>query len=138
MKRSAFHAMSAALLPLVALVALGCGRTEITIENAIPGATIQGVRWVPSSGTSYTFGEALGPGATSSEVSVSDHDQGHGGVIHFELVMDGRKVALVTDDSFVATANDTTNFRLDPSTAARNPIATSPTDPNPRPAEPTR
>jgi hypothetical protein len=125
-------------LSLVVLFALGCRGTEITVENAIPGASVRGVRWVPPSGTSYATGAALGPGATSSEVSISEYDQGHAGVIHFELVMDGRKVALVTLDTFVATAHETTNFRLEPSTLAKNPIATSPTDPNPRPAEPTR
>ena len=102
MRLSARHAMARAPLPLVVLFGLGCSGTEITVENAIPGASVQGVRWVPPSGTSYTVetGAALGPGATSSELSISELDQGNAGVIHFELVMDGRKVALVTVDSF--------------------------------------
>jgi hypothetical protein len=124
---------------LIALLGLGCS-TKITVENAFPGASIQSVRWVSERNESYTFdsGKALGPGATSGEQWVSELDVGDSGPIHFELVVDGRKVALVTVDQFTATPGELTNFRLDSSTAAKNPISSTPTDPNPRPAEPTQ
>jgi hypothetical protein len=58
------------------------------------------------------------------------------GRIHFELVVDGRKVALVTDAEFTAHAGESTTFTLSPDTIARNPLADSPTEGTPVAAEP--
>src|SRR5262245_6300578 len=98
------------LLPLCAIV-IGCeGPTEIVFENRLEAA-IENVRWETSLDTYSADSDArLQPGEASSPIEIRYEDEGSSGVIHFELVANGRRVALVTDDSFASVTGKTTKF----------------------------
>lgn len=120
-----------------AFVVLGC-KTEIQFENQIPNASVENVRWEASDGTSFRpeSDDRLEPGESSESISISEPHEGDTGRVHFELVVEGRKVALVTESVFVAHTGEATTFRLAPDTIARNPLADSPTHGEPVAAEP--
>lgn len=124
------------VLGLLALALAGC-KTEIVFENQIPGASVDNVRW-ESGSTSFSSesGDRLEPGQSSEAVSISGPHEGETGRIHFELIVEGRKVALVTEDRFTAHTNETTTFTLTPETVATNPLADSPSEGTPSPADP--
>ena len=114
----------AALIALL-LALPACKQTEIEIKNDMPGTSIENVRWVTAR-ESYApeTDQALAPGESTSAVGIwRDEDQNENGIIHFELVSNGRRVALVTDDQFEAVPGQLTTFSIGPSTRAHNPTA---------------
>ena len=106
-------------LPLVT----GC-KTEITFNNQVPNATLENVRWVTDDGTVFApeTDDPLEPGQSSVPVFIPEEHEGSTGRIQFELVVEGRKVALVTDRSFTAESNTDTEFEISPETTARNEV----------------
>ena len=106
------------------LLVCGC-QTEITFHNQVPGASVENVRWVAGDGTVYTppSGDSLEPGQSSEPVTISSQHDDDTGYIQFELIVEGRKVALRTDRSFSASSGENTDFDISPETTARNPIA---------------
>jgi len=121
---------------VVPLWLLGC-QTKVEFHNGVPNASITNYRWESSTGESYyTSSETLAPGETSSSVIIREPDEGKEGKIHFELVVNGRKVALVTDSIYTAEREEITRFDITPETVARNPLASERSDSEPVPADP--
>lgn len=118
--------MKRLLWACAALVLAGC-QTEVTFHNQVPNATIENARWVTDDGTVFApdADEPLEPGQQSVPVSIPPKYEDSTGRIQFELVVEGRKVALVTDRSFEATANTNSDFEITPDTAARNTLTSS-------------
>src|SRR5262245_22768598 len=108
----------------LAFLSVACGKTQIQFENDIPGASIENVRWDTGHGSSYdqVSDQRLEPGQRSESISVADKDQSKKGRIHVELVVDGRKVALVTEPEFKPNSQSLKTFRLTAETRATNPL----------------
>ncbi|MBI5531179.1 MAG: hypothetical protein HY898_00585 [Deltaproteobacteria bacterium] len=136
MKREAGALAAWTSLAWLALCASACG-TEITVKNSVPSATLENVRWVTESGTVYTPSDQhLLPGQESKPVTIPEPDQDATGHLEFELLVEGRKVALKTDNVFRSVLGESTAFEVWPKTAARNPLASSATSGDPQPANP--
>jgi hypothetical protein len=114
---------SALLWLLASVFASACG-TEIVIENRIPGANVENVRWIPKGGHVYDeeSERRLEPGDSTNPIPIRGDDEGKSGRIHFELVVGGRVVALVTEAEFEAETGELTVFELRPATRATNPL----------------
>lgn len=114
------------LLCLGLMAIAGC-KTEVTFENQVPNATLQNVRWVTDDGTVYAPDpdDPLEPGQRSEPVLINQPDEGDTGRLELELVVEGRKVALVTDRRYTAEFNENSVFKITPSTAARNRVTSS-------------
>lgn len=106
----------------VCLFVVGC-TTELVVENSVPGATLENVRWISSdTGKSYLLAETLLPGAAGASVTIMPEEQGDEGTISFELRVRGTKVALETTETFIAETDETTHIQIDDETAAENSL----------------
>ncbi len=116
--------LASTLVWLVA--ATGCSPTKIQIENELPEAVIENVRWTSlRSDRSFKTDEPerLEPGETSSEIEIWGEDnEGKEGLIHMEIVVGDTRVALVTEVAFRATHGETSTFTIRPDTPVSNPL----------------
>lgn len=106
------------------LFAVGCD-TNIRIKNSLPGSTLKDARWVSEvTGEAYrSDGDPLRSGETSASIGIYEpSDEGARGKIHFELVVDGKRVALVTKRSFKSRQGETKTFAIKPGTEVENPV----------------
>ncbi len=106
------------LLVLLALGATACD-TRLRFENQVPGATVRNLRW-ETAGNTYASPEVLLAGQSSTELSIYPDDAGELGVIHFELEVDGRRVALTVEDPYRVTEDEENTFRITPDTSVRH------------------
>lgn len=106
---------------------MGC-KTEVTFHNQVPNASIQNVRWVTEDGEVFApeSEDVLEPGQKTEPVLIDEDHHGDVGHIEFELVVEGRKVALVTGQEFKAESGENSTFALRPGTTARNMITSAP------------
>jgi hypothetical protein len=110
---------------LGALVLLACSSactTEIRIRNGLTNASLENVRWVTDENSYGATSESLEPGEVTSAIVVSPEDENASGVLHFEIVSNGRRVALFTAERFKAVAGETKTFGIEADTPSRNGV----------------
>lgn len=117
--------MKRALLGLLALgILTGC-ETNVRFRNSLPNATLKDVRWVSDvTGEAYRGdGDPLRSGETSASITIhKPKDEDARGQLHFELVVDGKRVALVTKNKFRSRRGATRTFTVKPGTEVDNPV----------------
>jgi hypothetical protein len=103
-------------------MATGCA--SVAVDNALPGATLENVRFETDDGDAlWLHTDRLLPGGSAS-VSVpfrSDAARASGH-LRFELVVDGRRVELVTTEPVTLAAEGETRIVIDPDTAVRSDL----------------
>ena len=136
MNRPSMPVLARALVCLLLSGAAGC-KTEVSIKNSVPRATLENVRWITEGGEVFSpTDEHLLPGQASKPITISEPNESALGHLEFELILEGRKVALATDQRYKAKQGDSMTFDVTPQTTARNPLASQPTSGEPVPAGP--
>ncbi len=103
--------------PFILLTLLLCAcQTDMKFENAVPGATLHNLRFEVRDSSYVAQGQRLLAGQTSQKISISPGDAGASGTIHFELEVDGRRVALRTPEASVAVEDEGPTFTIGPDT----------------------
>jgi hypothetical protein len=103
---------------------LGC-QTTIQFENGVENASLDDVRWVSDeTGNSYRAepDQWMEPGESSDQIIVRPEDRDQPGTVHFDLVIEGKRVALVTRKTYTAHQFENTVFEITADTVVKNPL----------------
>lgn len=114
--------MNLVYLVCVAAIATGCASVEV--DNALPGATLENVRFVTDDGDSLWMrsDRLLSGSSASASVGSSSDVVGEPGRLRFELVVDGRRVELVTREHFTIAQKGLTRIVVDADTAVESDL----------------